>query len=721
MTPRTQDAFYVADWLVEPSLNRISRPGEQVTLEPRLMRMLVHLAAQRGDVVSRDALMDAVWGPTTVISTGTLTGSVSELRKALQDPPQQPRIVETIRSRGYRLIAPVRDAAAVSGDAHTAPPEPAPVLPARAAANRYRVWGPLALVLGVLALVWLLLPVAPQQRLPARIVPLTTLPGAELGPVFSPDGHQIAFVRFDEARFRADVYVKAVGGASARQVTARGKSGGMLYPAWSPDGQTLAFFWNRASGCGIYTVPAAGGPLRKMLDLACAARHLTWSPDGRWLVFSYLDAQSGQQRLHRLEIETLTLTPLTRPGTGTSDLWPTIAPDGRMVAFRRWTSDQSADLYTVPLDGHTPEQRLTQDDVPLQGHDWTPDGRAIIFASHRADTKGVWRIPARGGTPVLLRSIGANDMDHLNIARQGQRMAYVQWNTDVNVRRMPGPAAPPEAAPEHTRIITSTYTDWDAQYAPNGAHLAFISNRSGTPELWLSNAAGAQAVQLTTLGNPTVSRPRWSPDGRHLAFEARTEGQADVYLIETAGGKPQRLTPSGANETAPTWSSDGRFLYFSSDQDHTRRIWKIPVQGGPSVPVTTQGGFTGIEAPDGRSLFFTAEDPKTNHLRLMEHFFEDGREEVRVDSLYNQSPYTLAATDTGLYYLNWELSQSCFHLYRLSFATRQTADLGTLPRSLANYYFEWGLSVSPDEQWIAYGWIDQTESDIMMIEPFSAE
>jgi len=105
-TARPEGSFTVGDWLVVPSLNRLSRDDESVQIELKLMEVLVHLAGRPGELVSKRDLMDAVW-QVEVISDGTLTRAVALLRKALGDNARNPRFIETIPKRGYRFIAPV--------------------------------------------------------------------------------------------------------------------------------------------------------------------------------------------------------------------------------------------------------------------------------------------------------------------------------------------------------------------------------------------------------------------------------------------------------------------------------------------------------------------------------------------------------------------------------------------------------------------------------------
>jgi DNA-binding winged helix-turn-helix (wHTH) protein/tetratricopeptide (TPR) repeat protein/TolB-like protein len=102
-----RQGFWLGDRLVQPALNRIRGPEGEVRLEPKVMAVLVCLAERAGEVVSRTALYDAVWGQ-TIVSDQALTNCISELRQYLADDRAQPRFIETVPKRGYRLIAPLR-------------------------------------------------------------------------------------------------------------------------------------------------------------------------------------------------------------------------------------------------------------------------------------------------------------------------------------------------------------------------------------------------------------------------------------------------------------------------------------------------------------------------------------------------------------------------------------------------------------------------------------
>jgi DNA-binding winged helix-turn-helix (wHTH) protein len=98
--------FRIAGWLVQPSLNRLSDGDREVQIEPKLMDVLVYLTENAGQVVSKNDITDAVW-PDLFITESVITRSIAGLRRAFGDDAKNPRFIETISKRGYRLIAEV--------------------------------------------------------------------------------------------------------------------------------------------------------------------------------------------------------------------------------------------------------------------------------------------------------------------------------------------------------------------------------------------------------------------------------------------------------------------------------------------------------------------------------------------------------------------------------------------------------------------------------------
>lgn len=101
--------FYIEGRLIQPQLNRIECEQATIQIQPKIMQVLVCLAEQRGQVVTKDQLFQRVWADTHV-TDHVLSRAISELRKIFGDDPKRPSVIETIPKVGYRLIAPVSKA-----------------------------------------------------------------------------------------------------------------------------------------------------------------------------------------------------------------------------------------------------------------------------------------------------------------------------------------------------------------------------------------------------------------------------------------------------------------------------------------------------------------------------------------------------------------------------------------------------------------------------------
>ncbi len=111
----------IGDWEVHPRMNRLRMGSSEHRISPKFMHVLLRLADAKGEVVTRDELMDAVWGD-TIVGEAVLTRAVSELRKVLCPGESADSAIETIPTVGYRLAMPVRELE-LSSDSAASPPD----------------------------------------------------------------------------------------------------------------------------------------------------------------------------------------------------------------------------------------------------------------------------------------------------------------------------------------------------------------------------------------------------------------------------------------------------------------------------------------------------------------------------------------------------------------------------------------------------------------------
>jgi Tol biopolymer transport system component/DNA-binding winged helix-turn-helix (wHTH) protein len=692
-------SFVLGDWRVEPSRNHVVRGGASQRVTPKAMEVLVLLASRPGGTLSRDELLDGVWADVNV-NEEVLTRAVADLRKALDDDPRKPRYIETIPKRGYRLVAPV---CAVEGGARA--PRPRRRRPALVLAALIGLLG----AVGVLT--WAFRDPGHREIHSIETRPLTSLPGREVLPALSPDGTRVAFSWPGEpgkGPENWDVYVKLVDSETVLRLTDDPAVDASA--AWSPDGRRIAFErYREGEPCRILEVDSLGGGEHALGSCGESQNpDLTSSPDGNWLAFSDREDPSQSFGIYLLSPSTGERKKLVSPdGQHWGDKDPAFSPDGRWVSFTRGVSMSTQDVFRIRVEGGAPE-RVTFDAREVRGHAFASDGRALVVSSARNGHLALWRFPLDGGAAEwLVFSGGAGGLPRSPAFGPSGELVFEDRTNDSDIASASLDAA--EEAP--TAIVSSTREEGEPALSPRGDALAFVSTRSGFPELWVSRATGEDPVRLTDFRGPYVGSPRWSPDGTRIAFDARPEGHADVFWIDAsrANSTARRVTEGeSANSLAPVFSSDGREILFGSDRSGTWQIWKTSAEEkGPTECVTRNGGYDARMSRDGRRLYFTKYD-RSGLFRLDiasgEEALVPGTEKLADPSLWDVD---LDVEGNDVVFV--ALESMSLHLRRVNLASGESADLRPLDAQPGG-----GLSIDRAHRRVLFTRTVRTESDLVL-------
>ncbi len=443
-----------------------------------------------------------------------------------------------------------------------------------------------------------------------RVMPLTSYPGIEASPTFSPDGRQVAFSWDGEKGNNEDIYVVIVGADNPLPITsdpARDVS-----PAWKPDGSRIAFARVESGRASIYLVSPLGGSEQRLAafsrlpypgsgPIESTDPRLAWSPDGRWLTVG--NVMSGAERGAFLVAEDGSTGSMLKANPGDSYRMAVFSPSGDRLALINGGVIEIADVggTTRPtLNG--PPRRLTPFLGYVSGLAWTADGTSLLFGRSRywfPDAPSLWRVPTSGNGPpqrIDLAGVAA----YPSISAAGSQLAFVRRGLNVDLFRLED-GNPPEA------FLASTSNEQDASFSNDGSQIAFASDRTGDGhEIWIARADGSNRRAVTNGTHKPEGSPRWSPTDDRLAFDGLgDDGQRRVFLVDPAGGQVQMIPGKpGFRDLVPSWSRDGTWLYFGSNRSGRPEVWRALVAGGDVEQVTTTGGEYAFESWDGKTLYY---------------------------------------------------------------------------------------------------------------------
>ncbi len=480
----------------------------------------------------------------------------------------------------------------------------------------------------------------------ATLTPLTTDPGYEGEPTFSPDGQTIAYVSDRDGNF--EIYLQQISGGPAINLTHNPAAD--VQPAFSPDGREIAFVSNRSSstdiihaapglplvGGDIWVMPALGGPARRIVE---NGDFPSWTPDGAALLYVHgtfrnariavIPAAGGQSRD----------VPIKEPFVFRY-FFPRLSEDGRWLLYQNGNQ-----VEVVPAGGG--EAR-----VLARGHApaWGAGSSSVLYTNGTpGKSRTLWRAPfslERGEFSGLPRPLTFGRGADIGAAssRDGTAIAFSAVDESLNLEEMPfdaeagrvmGPARELTLGNNHLGLFSP---------APDGKAVVFSAERGATSHVWRIDPP-APAVELTRDPNYSDTDPEWSPDGGEIAFSrtetGASEGASALWTMKADGTNPRRVTdfsgemiwlPDGkailqrgdrllrldlatgvtvpiAGVKARTLLSvdrTGQWIAYQSSEGGTMSISAVPVAGGTprAVPTGLYEGYHPFFSPSGRWLYF---------------------------------------------------------------------------------------------------------------------
>jgi Tol biopolymer transport system component/DNA-binding winged helix-turn-helix (wHTH) protein len=353
---------------------------------------------------------------------------------------------------------------------------------------------------------------------------------------WSPDGKTLAFSEGREASNW--ITLLSLADSSTRRLTSPSRQEFDHGAIFSPDGSTVAFVRARFTSvvADLFLVPATGGePTRLTFDNRFILG-ITWTPDGREIVFSSLIG--GFFSLWRISASGGTPRPVAGVGIHASN--PSISPKGSQLAYEQDLYEES--IWGVDLRDDKSRRGPPRLVISAKGHtarpQFSPDGKRVAFDSDRS---GYWEIWACDG-------------DGSNCAQ-----------------------------------VTSSHS-WiaNARWSPDGRYIAFEFRPREYSAIGVVEVAGGLPRLIPTFPGSDNGAPNWSRDGQSIYFYSnRGGGTYQLWKVPVSGGSPVQVTKNGG--VFGVESADGQSLYYS--KHGAPGLWKMPLSGGQETRVLDEPDF----------------------------------------------------------------------------------------------------------------------------------
>lgn len=518
-----------------------------------------------------------------------------------------------------------------------------------------------------------------------------------------------------------------VGSAEVRRLTTHPDLD--LAPQWSPDGRQIAFVRVQAPGTWhqLRVMSALGGSDHAISDFR-AWQQPSWSPDGRYLAAGGAplpDVPSVNRGIHLIPATGGEPRALTQPASLGSDHSPAFSPDGRRLAYascRETAVRMDCHVEVLSLDDSFrpvgQSRRLTgQAERAIRGITWSREGGALVYSAGYLSPH-LWRIRADGSGPPERIEEGSAGAANPAFAPAANRLVFSRWFRDIDVLRV-------EPGRQAVAVARSSGIDSQPDFSPDGARIAFCSDRSGSVEVWIADSDGSSPSQLTSAPGREQCSPAWSPDGRRIAFDSvDDDGFWQIWTIGLSDKIPQRVTHGAADHNVPSWSIDGQWIYFSRRLGADRNIWRSRAEPRRMEQLTRTGsGYFAHESADGAGILY-AERPTDDGPLLLQPL-GGGPARVIVPCIAGGS--TVSVRRQGIYFLPCRgdgESDSHQPIHVLDPATGehrlhgQLEGYHSLERHLWSVAWFRRMAVSPDGEIVLYQRTVNQGADLMLIENF---
>jgi serine/threonine protein kinase len=495
--------------------------------------------------------------------------------------------------------------------------------------------------------------------------------GNAIDATISPDGKYIVYVLSD--RSSQSLYIRQVSTANDKLIIPPARVG-FYGISFSPDGNEIYYIVKVNLDAGtLYRIPALGGTPVKVLEKIDSA--VSFSPDGQQFVFvrgNY--PNTGETALVIANID----------GSGERNLvvkknperfspifftGPSWSPDGKLIAASVIMIGGRSKVFGFSVADGVQKDLTTESWVYSARVQWLPDmSGLLVVAGDNPITAMIWHISYPDGR-VRRVTNDLNAYRAMGLTQDGKKFTTIQAQGLVNLWVVPeGDTTKEVRLPTGNVASFFSLTGSNVSWTPDG-RIVYVSNESGTADIWITDPDGNNRKQLTANKTVNVS-PVVTADGRYIVFVLWREGKKNIWRMSLDGTNPVQLT-SGLADSLPTLSPDSRWVVYTALDGVQPTLWRVAIDGGVPTKVTDHVATTSIVSPDGRSIAFTypeSSDPFAPPNRIAVIPFEGGPP---------TRTFTVPQSGTGLTTIHWWTHDGKSILYTAT--TNNVTNIWSLP------------------------------------------